>query len=341
MSVFKGELVNQLQQFLARSKKIVIVAHRSPDGDSVGSSLGLYHYLSTKGYCVEICHPDAMPKFLKWMEGADKIVDFDAHPEKVKNTLKSADLIFCLDFNDEHRVGEAMKPFLNEAKAKKVMIDHHQNPKDFADITFSDANCCSTSQLIVELIDAMGDSKIINATMSTPLYCGIMTDTGSFRFASTTSKTHRILAHLIDCGVQNNKVHEQVYDNNNLNRLRLQGFAIAEKLEIWKELNTAVISLSEEELKKYPHEKGDTEGFVNIALSIEGMKYAAFFRENENIIKISFRSKGTENPVNEIASTYFSGGGHINAAGGKSEQTIEEAMRLFKKALQDEKDKNT
>jgi len=337
MSIFKRDLILQLQQWLAEAKQIVIVSHRSPDGDSIGSSLGLSHYLELKGFPSDVCHPDPAPEFLNWLDGAKDIINFETHREQVIQKLANADLIFCLDFNHVSRVGDDMMPFLSDAKAKKVMIDHHQNPSDFAEITFSDPNCCSTSQLIVELIDAFGDSKTINEKIGTPLYCGIMTDTGSFRFVSTTAQTHRIIAHLIESGVKNNLIHEHVYDTNTLNRLRLQGFALAEKLQIWEDLDTAVISLTQEEVKRFPHQKGDTEGFVNIALSINGMKRAAFFMEKDGIIKISFRSKGVENAVNEIASKYFHGGGHINAAGGKSDQTIEEAIQLFKTVLQNEK----
>lgn len=337
MSIFKRDLVTRLQQWITEAKHIVIVSHRSPDGDSIGSSLGLAHYLELKGYASDVCHPDPAPEFLNWLDGAKEIINIEIHKEQVIEKLANADLIFCLDFNDVSRVGDDMMPFLRDAKAKKVMIDHHQNPSEFADIVFSDVSCCSTSQLIVELIDASGDSKIINEKIGTPLYCGIMTDTGSFRFASTTAQTHRVIAHLIESGVKNNLIHERVYDTNTLNRLRLQGFALAEKLQIWEDLDTAVISLTQEEAKRFPHQKGDTEGFVNIALSINGMKRAAFFMEKDGIIKISFRSKGIENAVNEIASKYFHGGGHINAAGGKSDQTIEEAIQLFKTVLQNEK----
>jgi phosphoesterase RecJ-like protein len=336
MSVFKAENCSKLQLLLDKANKIVIVSHRSPDGDSVGSSLGLYHYLKTEKQEVVICHPDPMPHFLQWMQGASSILNFEANTNEVKKHLQHADIIFCLDFNDESRVGEDMQVFLSASKATKVMIDHHQHPTDFATISFSDPNCCSTSQLIVELIDAFGDSNKMNETIGTPLYCGIMTDTGSFRFPSTSSKTHRVIAHLIDCGVKNYFVHEQVFDTNTLSRLRLQGFILAEKLVIWEHLSTAIVSITEEELNHFPHQKGDTEGFVNIALSIEGMNYAAFFREQDGLVKISFRSKGKDHPVNEIASRYFNGGGHINAAGGKSDESIENAIALFKKVLEDE-----
>lgn len=329
--------MEQLEALLASSTKITIVAHKSPDGDSVGSSMGLYHYLKKKGKQAQICHPDALPSYLSWLDPQNEILNFEENSEEVKKSLLEAELIFCLDFNDLSRVGQDMMPFLSDAKAKKIMVDHHQNPSNFADIIFSEPSSCSTSQLIAEMIEAFGDAHLMDEKMGTPLYCGIMTDTGSFRFPSTSAKTHRIIAHLMDSGVKNYAVHEQIYDRNTLDRLRLQGFVLNEKLEVWEELHTAVITLNEVELKRFAHQKGDTEGFVNIALSIEGMYYAAIFIEKEGAVKISFRSKGVEHPVNELAATYFNGGGHINAAGGRTELPIEEAVELFRKIRQNEK----
>lgn len=336
MSIFTPDKIERLTQLVNQAKHIVILSHKSPDGDSVGSSLGLYHFLTDLGYSPLICHPDPAPDFLRWMEGASLIRNWQQENSLSREILAEADLIFCLDFNGPGRVGEDMRPALEESQATKVMIDHHEFPESaFFDLIFSDSTCCSTSQLIAELIVAM--KGVFTPQIGTPLYCGIMTDTGSFRFASTSAETHEIVAKLIRAGVKQNEIHEQVYDTNTLDRLRLRGYAIAQKMEIWEHLDTAVISLSDEEMKQYNYRKGDTEGLVNVALSIVGMKRAAFFHESEGYVKISFRSKGEDNAVNKLAATYFQGGGHKNAAGGRHDLPIESAIELFKKALEDEK----
>jgi bifunctional oligoribonuclease and PAP phosphatase NrnA len=307
MSIFTPEKIKRLNQLLSQAKHIVILSHKSPDGDSVGSSLGLFHFLNELGYSPTVCHPDPAPAFLNWMEGADTIRNWQHENALSRELLTQADLIFCLDFNGPGRVGDDMRPALEASQAVKIMIDHHEFPElDFFDLSFSDSTCCSTSQLIAELIDAMEGE--LNARIGTPLYCGIMTDTGSFRFPSTSPETHEIVARLIRAGVNHSAIHEQVYDTNTIDRLRLRGYALSEKMEIWHELETAVISLSDEEMKRYNYRKGDTEGLVNVALSIVGMKRAAFFHESEGYVKISFRSKGEGYPVNTLAATYFHGG---------------------------------
>ena len=338
MGIFNADNIQQLVNELNKANKIVITAHKSPDGDSVGSTLGLYHFLKSMGYDATMCHPDPAPDFLTWLSGASEIKSWQQDNEISTQLIAQADLIFCLDFNAPGRVGDDMKQGLMDSSATKIMIDHHLDPDTaFFDYSFSDSTCCSTSQLIVELILQMGAENKLNALIGTPLYCGIMTDTGSFRFSSTSPETHEILAKLIRSGVNHAEVHEQVYDTNTIDRIKLRGFALSEKMEIWEDLQTAVISLTEEEMKRYNYKKGDTEGLVNVALSIIGMKRAAYFSESEGYVKISFRSKGEDNPVNEIAANYFEGGGHKNAAGGRHELPIQSAIDLFKKALKHEK----
>jgi phosphoesterase RecJ-like protein len=338
MSIFNANNTQQFLNELNQAKNIVITAHKSPDGDSVGSTLGLYHFLKELGYETAMCHPDPAPDFLTWLPEADKIISWQQENERAKAMIAEADLLICLDFNAPSRVGKDMEPALIESTARKVMIDHHLQPdEDFFDVLFSDTSCCSTSQLIAELIIALKEEQRLNADIGTPLYCGIMTDTGSFRFPSTAPETHDILGMLLRSGVRHWEVHENVYDSNTIDRIKLRGYALSEKMEIWEELETAVISLSEEEMKRYNYRKGDTEGLVNVALSIVGMKRAAYFSESEGYVKISFRSKGEDNPVNEIASKYFEGGGHKNAAGGRHDLPLETAIERFKKALEDER----
>lgn len=332
MSIFDEQRLAQLTNRLATQPDCVIIAHKSPDGDSIGSSLGLYHYLKQRGLDVVVCHPDPAPHFLTWLDGATDIVDAENEFETIKKLIENAGLIFCLDFNDTNRVG-VLSNLLRSTSAFKVMIDHHLHPKDEFDLAFSDPSSCSTAQLIVELILAFGDEKKLNETIGTPLYCGIMTDTGSFRFSNVTATTHELIAKLIRSGVKSHLVHESVFDTNTLDRLKLRGYATNDKLELIQEGKTAVMSLTKDELNRFNYQKGDTEGLVNIGLSISGVSRSIFLKEGDGIIKLSFRSKGENNPVNELASKWFSGGGHANAAGGKWDGTMEQAIEKLKEVL--------
>ena len=323
--MFNTTDINQVKQWLTSAKNIVITAHKSPDGDSIGSSLALYHYLKTLGHNPLICHPDAMPDFYKWLPGSDQILSYDMDKDVVTEALDQADLIFSLDYNHPGRIGD-MTPLFMASEAKKVMIDHHQEPNnDSFDILFSFPKISSTCELIFEYISANGDENLVNDTIGTPIYCGIMTDTGSFRFPSTTATTHTIIAKLINAGVKNHQVHENVYDTNTLSKLKLNGYALSEKLTILQEFGVAYIALTLDELTQHNNSKGDTEGLVNKALSIEGIKMAVFFKEDTSYIKISFRSKG-ETYVNQLAKNNFEGGGHMYAAGGKFDGSLDEAI---------------
>ncbi len=324
----KSSDINLAQKRIEQAQHIIITSHKSPDGDSVGSSLGLYHYLKKLDKKITICHPDEMPYFLQWIEGADQILNYDHHQNEVKSAFDAADLIFCLDYNHPSRIGK-MEELLVNSNAFKIMIDHHQNPKVEAfDLIFSDPENSSTSQLIYEFIEASNQTDYIDPKVGTPIYCGIMTDTGSFRFPSTTAKTHLIIADLIEKGVKNSEIHEKVFDTNTISKLKLTGFALSEKLNLIENNTIGYISLNQEELKKYNYKKGDTEGLVNQILSISGVKMAAFLKAEEGIIKMSFRAKGNTY-VNELAAEHFSGGGHIYAAGGKFEGKLEQAIEKF------------
>lgn len=316
--------INQqiVEEILAASH-IVITAHKSADGDSVGSSLGLLHFIEKLGKKATVCHPDAAPDFLHFLDPSTILLMSD-DPDRVSSSFKQADLIFCLDYNGTDRVGPDMQELLEAASCKKIMIDHHLHPQEFASLMISDTSASSTAQLIAELIDQSGHIELMDERIGTPLYLGILTDTGSFRFSSVSPRTHEILAKLLAAGVQHHIVHETISDNNTEDRLRLQGFAMSEKLEIMNEYHVAMISLSKEELEKYNYQKGDTDGLANLALSIKGMKVAIVYTERDGIIKMSFRSKGQNNPVNVLASENFDGGGHANAAGGMSKLSVEE-----------------
>lgn len=324
-------IVNNIIEAIEKADKIVITSHKSPDGDSIGSSLGLKRFIAALGKKAVICHPDPCPNFIEWAKRDDSILNFEEEEETVRGYMKNADLIFSLDYNGTGRLGDAMGATLKDSKAYKIMIDHHLNPEDFADIKISDPSVGSTSQLVFELIEESGNLNLINAQMVEPLYLGIVTDTGSFRFDSVDSKTHEIVAKMLGTGLNHTRVHELTFDGNRVDKLKLRGYAIAEKLEIIPNYKVAILSLTDSELNRFNYIKGDTEGLVNIALSVEGVEVAAFFAEKDGKIKISFRSKGMA--VNNIASDHFGGGGHKYAAGGASDDTMENTINKFKKVL--------
>lgn len=324
------EELNKLKELLAEPKKIVITTHRGPDGDAMGSSLGLYNYLKQKGHQVQIITPNDYPSFLYWMKGNNHVIQFVKEPEASERITLEAEIIFCLDFNTLSRI-DKFAPIVEQAKAFKVLIDHHQQPDKF-DFTLSDTSASSTAQLVYEFIDMFGDIDFIDQDIAECLYVGIMTDTGNFRFPSVTAKTHEIVAFLISKGAKHDKVYDLVHDNNSVNRLKLLGYCLNEKLEVLPDYSTAIISLTSDELNRFQYQKGDTEGVVNYALSIEGISVAAFFVEREGIVKISFRSKGSFS-VNQLARDHFNGGGHINAAGGVYGTKVKEAIEKFKSIL--------
>ncbi|MEO9531806.1 MAG: bifunctional oligoribonuclease/PAP phosphatase NrnA [Crocinitomicaceae bacterium] len=320
------EKIEQLINWVNEAQEIIITAHKSPDGDSIGSSLGLYHFIKQFNSNVTICHPDEAPYFLHWLEGYDQIQSLDKDEAKVQEAFSKADLIFCLDYNSPSRIGQ-MEKLMTQSSAKKVMIDHHRDPDtEFCEMMFSDITSCSTAQLIFEIIEASGYYHRMNVAVGTALYCGIVTDTGSFRFSSTLPKTHNIAAKLLEIGVEHSKVHENIYDTNTLDKIKLVSFALLEKLVVLKDLEVAYISLSTEEQNKFNANKGDTEGLVNQALAVQGVKMAIFLKESDGIVKMSFRSKGSI-PVNEMAGKDFGGGGHLNASGGKFVGSLDNAIK--------------
>jgi len=322
----------ELKQLLKDPKKIVIVPHKNPDGDAMGSSLGLYHYLTALHHNVDLIVPNDYPAFLKWIPGDNSVLIYESNVDKANKIIVEADLIFTLDFNALHRTGEMELP-LTESKAVKILIDHHQQPDSYARYIYSDVSICATSQMIYHFLEMLDTTKSITPEIATCLYVGIMTDTGSFRFPSTTSITHRVIADLIDKGADNSKIHNNVYDTNSFNKLQLLGCAL-NNLKVLPEFNTAYITLSQEELNKYQFRKGDTEGIVNYGLSIDGIKFAVIFIEHkqEGIVKISLRSKG-DFDVNTLAREHFNGGGHINAAGGRSSENLDNTIAYLKSIL--------
>ncbi len=312
---------------IKKSNNIVIVTHWSPDGDAMGSSLGLYNYLLKIKKKATVIVPNEYPEFLKWLPGDNKVLNHQLEQEKVEKLVLNADAIFTLDFNSYKRI-EKLGEIVAASKAVKVLIDHHQQPDKFAKLVLHNVKACSTCELIYDLIIGLGHKKLIDKKIAACLYTGLMTDTGSFRFPSVTEKTHLIIADLVKHGAVPNQIHEAVYDTYAYNRLKLIGYAILQKMMVLPGKNIAYISLSEDELKQFNYQKGDTEGLVNYPLTMKGTKFAAYFAEMDGKVKISFRSKGKFD-VNQFARQHFGGGGHINAAGGKSDLSLNDTIAKF------------
>ncbi|MHB0755294.1 DHH family phosphoesterase [Polaribacter sp. M15] len=328
--ILKG--LEDLKVFLTTPRKIVIVGHRNPDGDAVGATLALKHYLDKKGHTCKVVMPNDYPDFLHWLPGSNTTCRFDWQNKQSQKAIHNSDIIFLLDFNTLHRVGTDMQKTLEKYPNDFAMIDHHQQPDDVK-YMYSDTDICSTCQMVYQFIEMNNDLQLIDADIATCLYTGIMTDTGSFRFRSTTSKTHRIIADLIDKGAKNDIIHNNVYDANSYNRLLLLGQALS-NLQILPSYKTAYITLTDDEKKRFDFQKGDTEGVVNYALSLKGIIFAAIFIEDkeQEIIKISFRSKGKFS-VNQFARNHFDGGGHDNAAGGRSDLSMPKTVTKFTSLL--------
>lgn len=318
----------EIKELLSTQKSIVIIPHKNPDGDAIGSTLGLLHYLLKLNHNAVIIAPNDFPNFLKWIPKQDSILKYETQQTESDVLIKSADIMFTLDFNAFHRTGN-METVLANSKAIKIMIDHHQQPDDYPNYMFSDVSMSSTCEMIYHFLAKLDALQHIDKDLATCLYVGIMTDTGSFRYRSTTSTTHKIIAQLIEKGADNTQIHNNVYDTNSYNRLQLLGCALS-NLKVLPESRAAYITLSQSELQQLDYKKGDTEGFVNYALSLNNIVLAAIFIEDKQnkIIKISLRSKG-DFSVNELSRSHFEGGGHTNAAGGKSNTSLKDTVDKF------------
>lgn len=319
-----------LQQLIDRPRRIAIVSHYNPDGDAVGSTLGWMHLLKAAGHNARVVLPNTPADFLDWLPGRAEILCWDRSPDAALSTIRTSDIVFCLDFNRLDRIG-ALEDAVRAAKTK-VLIDHHQEPDTFAVASFSDTTSSSTCQMIVEIARALDMERYLDTTSATCLYTGMVTDSGSFRFRSTSPYTMRTAADLLEYGVDLDLVHGSISDTNSAERLRLLGYTLLERMTVLPEQRTVIIGLSQDDLKKFSFKQGDTEGFVNYGLSIKGMRLAAFFVEHPDLVKISMRSKGAL-PVDRFLKEHFNGGGHANAAGGRSELSLEATVERFMSLL--------
>ncbi len=319
--------LNQLEQYIEQSERILLTTHVNPDGDAVGSMLAVYHYLEAKGVKCKMLVPGKIPSFLVWMEGCNKIIVGEQRHRKAVTVIENASLIICIDFNALQRTA-GYSELIRQSTAKKILIDHHPQPEPEFDLVFSDTEFSSTAELVYRMIEISGDTALVDSKIAVPLYVGIMTDTGSFSFSCNRPDTFRVAASLIEAGVDAEKVHRRVFDTYSENRMRLLGFCLSEKLIVLNDYATAYISLSAHELEHFGYVEGDNEGLVNFPLSIRNVVLSVLFIEREDKIRLSFRSKGNFS-VNEFARKHFNGGGHRNAAGADSVLSLDEAISYF------------
>ncbi|MDO4729047.1 MAG: bifunctional oligoribonuclease/PAP phosphatase NrnA [Bacteroidota bacterium] len=324
--------INIIKQKLETKQQIVIVHHKNPDGDALGSSLSLSMLLKKLGHQVNVISPNDYPEYIGWLPEADQICVFDTHRAVAEQLIAEATVIFTLDFNALHRVGEDLEVILSVKKAFFAMIDHHQNPDDYADYIFSDTQYGSTCQMIYHFAEQLNLLELLDKDIATCIYTGIVTDSGSFKFPRTTATLHRVVATLIDIGVDNVLIHNLLFDNSSYSRLKLLGRAL-EKMVILEDLQSAYIVLTKEDLEQCGYKKGDSEGMVNYPLTIKGINFSAFFMENdvESDVRISFRSLG-DFDVNLFAQN-FNGGGHKNAAGARSKLSLADTVEKFKEIV--------
>ena len=325
------DLISQTKKAIDKSTSIVIVSHVNPDGDAIGSSLGLYHFLFSQGKETRIIMPNSFPNFLNFLPDSSDILIYDDYQDEAIDLIESADLVFCLDFNQLKRVG-AMEDVIKNCKATKILVDHHPFPDTFANITISHPEIASTSELIFRMICRMGYFTEMNIHSAECICTGIMTDTGAFSYNSNSPEIYTIISELIKKGVDKDALHRKLYNNYSAQRMQLMGYLLSQKMKIYAEYGTAIMVLSLAEQETYHHKKGDSEGFVNLPLSIHGITFSIFLKEETDTIKMSFRSQGNF-PSNTFANCYFNGGGHLNASGGEGLGTIEETVTYIESIL--------
>lgn len=329
--------ISNIYPQLQSTKQVVITMHQKPDGDAMGSSLALYHFLIQFGHQVTVISPTNWASFLNWMPGTKQVLDYERDTDKCNLLLQTAEWLFCLDFNTASRT-KRMETNLLETKAHRILIDHHQEPQtEIFTYGISDVSKSSTAEMVYDFIMASGYTDKINKAVAECLYAGVMTDTGSFRFPSSSAGVHRMIADLKEKGLEHSIIHEALFDNFSENRFRFIGNVLLNRMEVFYEYNTALIAVPQADLIKYDIKTGDTEGLVNFPLSIEGIRLAAIIIDRGEERKCSFRSKGSFD-VNSFARKYFNGGGHRNAAGGFSKGTLDETIADFKKAIKEHAD---
>ena len=334
IDILSNDQLALMDQLISDAQTVLVVCHKSPDGDAIGSSLAWAEFLRHRGKDVTVMVPDQYPDFFKWLPNTDKIVRYDKHPDKGDMLLKIADLVFCLDFNTPSRVDEMAQPLV-DSPAKKVLIDHHLKPDVPADLIVSHPDASSTSELVFRIAWQMGDFNMLDKAFAVPVYCGMMTDTGGFTYNSSRPEIYFIIGELLTKRIDKDRIYRNVFHNYSENRIRMMGYVMYEKLVYMPEYNAAFYSLTRDELKRFNYVKGDSEGLVNIPQQIKGLKLSISLREDTdkpNLVWVSLRSVD-DFPCNLMAEEFFNGGGHLNASGGRVDGTIEEAIEITKKAI--------
>lgn len=334
-NIFSKTDIERLWQVIDGNKMFVLTCHAGPDGDALGSTLGMAHYLQALGKEAVVIVPDAYPDFLAWMPGSQEIVRFDKYGEKAGLMIAMADVIMAMDYNALSRVDD-MGALIEKAKAVKVLVDHHLHPDAFCDISFSYPQLSSTCEVVFRLVVAMGGYDRLTKQACECLYAGVMTDTGNFSYGPCTQELYLIVSMLMQKEINKDRIYNKVFNNYSEGRLRLMGYVLYEKMRVFPEEHAALITLSREEMKRFDFNKGDTEGLVNIPLQMKGIYFSAFLREDteKDVIRVSLRSQGTF-PCNKFAAKYFNGGGHLNASGGQYDGTLQGAIGVFEEALKE------
>jgi bifunctional oligoribonuclease and PAP phosphatase NrnA len=331
--IIEEKLVQKAKHLLLNSDNVALISHMGPDGDAVGSTLALADFLKVIGKNIKVIYPDAFPSFLSWMPGADECLFYEQDKDACESFLKKADLVVMIDFNQPKRMGE-LANIVTKMDAKKLLLDHHPDPEDFADVIISYPLFASSCEIVFRLICRGGFFDDITKECAECIYTGMMTDTGSFTFSSNNVEMYFIISQLIGKGIDKDDIYDKVFNTYSADRMRLMGFVLHEKMRIIEKYKTAIITLTKNDLDSFNYKVGDTEGFVNLPLSIEGIVFSVLLREEHDNIKLSFRSKGSF-PVNKVAFELFNGGGHLNASGGEYYGKLEDAVKLLEKKLPD------
>ena len=334
-NIFKSNDIERFVEIIGENDFFVLTCHAGPDGDALGSTLGMAHYLKALGKETAVIVPDAFPDFLAWLPESQEIVRFDKYPEKAKLMIATADVIVAMDYNALSRVDD-MGKVVGKAKGTKVLVDHHLQPDHFCDLEFSYPQLSSTCEVVFRLVYAMEGYDQLTKAACECIYAGMMTDTGCFSYGPCTQEVYLIISMLLQKGINKDRIYNKVFNNYSEGRLRLMGYVLYEKMRVFPEHHAALITLSREEMARFNFNKGDSEGLVNIPLQMKGIYFSAFLREDteKDLIRVSLRSQGTF-PCNKFAAHYFNGGGHLNASGGQHDGTLQEAVAIFENALQE------
>ena len=334
-NIFKSNDIERLVEIIGENDFFVLTCHAGPDGDALGSTLGMAHYLKALGKETAVIVPDAFPDFLAWLPESQEIVRFDKYPEKAKLMIATADVIVAMDYNSLSRIDD-MGEVIGKAKGTKVLVDHHLQPDHFCDLEFSYPQLSSTCEVVFRLVYAMEGYDQLTKAACECIYAGMMTDTGCFSYGPCTQEVYLIISMLLQKGINKDRIYNKVFNNYSEGRLRLMGYVLYEKMRVFPEHHAALITLSREEMARFNFNKGDSEGLVNIPLQMKGIYFSAFLREDteKDLIRVSLRSQGTF-PCNKFAAHYFNGGGHLNASGGQHDGTLQEAVAIFENALQE------